>query len=221
VNFLTEDQNGMSRILKTEWTIIPTTAPQPWIACSTCGGSKPFRCSDRLRLNANGKRLDAWLIYRCSTCDKTWNRTLFERRNVRNIDPSVLAALQSNDADWIRMHAFHVDGLRRHAQRIDEFADAEVRKTLLSHAEDWSRLEIELRVPVQASIRLDRLLSSELGLSRTRLQALDQARRLEVEPHRKAALRRPPGDGMRMILDLSGEPDRLTIADRASGRGDP
>lgn len=210
-----EDQNGMSRFLKTEWTIIPAIAPQPWIACSTCGGPRPFRCSDRLRLNANGRKLDAWLIYKCNDCDRTWNRTLFERRNVRTIEPGVVDALQSNDPAWIRMHAFDIDALRRHTKRIDEFPDADIRKTLVSRADDWVLLEIALRTPMLTSMRLDRLLSSELGLARSRLQALDRSQRLRIEPQRKAALRRPPGDSARMILDLSGEPDRQAIGERA------
>ena len=66
----------------------PRTPPRPWLACSRCRGIKPFRCSEKFRLNANGKRLDAWLIYRCASCDNTWNRPVLERRNRRDIDPA-------------------------------------------------------------------------------------------------------------------------------------
>ena len=104
-----------------QWTIIPQLAPQPWIACSGCGGPKPFESSGKTRLNANGKKLDAWLIYRCLACEKTWNRSIFERRNVRSIDRSVLEAMQSSDREWIRVLEFDVAALRREAQRVDEF----------------------------------------------------------------------------------------------------
>ena len=69
----------------------PRTPPQPWLACSRCRDIRPFRCSEKFRLNANGKRLDAWLIYRCGSCDNTWNRPVLERRNRRDIDPLVPA----------------------------------------------------------------------------------------------------------------------------------
>jgi hypothetical protein len=217
VNFLTEDQNGMSRILKAQWTITPTATPQPWIACATCGGPQPFKCSDRLRLNANGKKLDAWLIYRCSQCDKTWNRTLFERNNVRDIGPEAMAALQSNDPGWIRRHAFDVDALRHHARRIDEFGDVDIQKAGPYRADDWALLEIMLEITVPVSLRLDRMLCSELGVSRNRLQMLDQSGKLVVEPPRKARLKRSPADGMQVLLDLSDEPCRLTIGKLACG----
>jgi hypothetical protein len=208
----------MSRILKTEWIISPTTTPQPWIACSTCGEPRPFICSGRLRLNANGKKLDAWLIYRCGVCDRTWNRTLFERRHVRSISPDVLAALHSNDPEWIRSRAFDIDALRRHAQHIGEFADADVQKTAVNQPDGWEVLKIQLRIPIATSRRLDRLLAGELGISRSRLQALEQDRRLRMEPGRKAALKRPPGNGSLVVLDLSGEADRLAIGRRACGK---
>lgn len=216
-----EDRNGMSNILKTQWTITPTTAPQPWLPCSTCGEPKPFRCGNRLRLNANGKKLDAWLIYKCSICDKTWNRTLFERRNVGSIPADVMAALQTNDAGWIRRHAFDVESLRRHAQRIDEFTEVEVRKSAEARDDNWALLEIRLKAPVPVSVRLDRLLSAELGISRSRLQALDQGGKLRAEPHRKAALRRRPKDGTSVILDLACQPNRLLIGRHACGGNDP
>jgi hypothetical protein len=70
----------MSNTVSIAWTIIAHTEPQPILNCSRCSGARPFRSSGLFRLNANGKRLDAWLIYRCAACDNAWNRTIFERR---------------------------------------------------------------------------------------------------------------------------------------------
>lgn len=208
----------MSNILNVKWTIIPTNAPQPWIACSGCGGPKPFKCSDKLRLNANGRRLDAWLIYRCTGCDKTWNRTLFERRNVRDIDPAALEALQGNDPNWIRNHAFDLSALGRFAKRIDLFADCSVHKSVKLDIEGWNVLQINLSVPFTVSLRPDRMLATELGLSRGRLQALHEASALTIEPDRKQVLRRPARDGSRIILDLPDPAERVSIGERAVGR---
>src|SRR5436305_1201432 len=131
VDFRTEDQDGMCTTLQVRWTIIPKFAPQPWIVCRGCGGLRLFQSSNKIRLNANGRKLDAWLIYKCTVCDNTWNRPIFERRNVRDIDSVTLEALQSNDPDWIRAQTFNLEALGRKSQRIDEFAEFEVRKELL------------------------------------------------------------------------------------------
>ena len=198
----------MRNILQVRWTIIPKIAPRPWIACSGCGGFRAFQSSNKIRLNANGRKLDAWLIYKCVTCDKTWNRPIFERQNVRDIKPAVLEALQSNDPDWIRAEAFNLEALKQRSQRVDEFGEFDVRKQLVRHAPDWKRLEIELSVPFPTSTRLDRLLASELDISRSQLGALHENALLWTNPDRADILRRRIRSGIRITIDLSDMADR-------------
>lgn len=189
--------------LQVRWTVTPKIAPQPWIACSRCGGLRAFESSDKIRLNANGRKLDAWLIYKCITCDKTWNRPIFERKSVRDFAPDVLAALQSNDPDWILAEAFNLEALRRKSSRVDEFADYDVSKQVLRDASDWTHLEIELSVPFPTSTRLDRLLASELSMSRTQLRTLHENALLRTSPEDADVLRRRIRNGTRIILDRS------------------
>ena len=206
----------MCNILRVRWTISPQTAPRPWIACSGCGCLKPFRSSGRIRLNANGRKLDAWLIYKCVDCDKTWNRTLFERRNVRDLSPSTLAALQDSDPEWVRLQEFDVDGLRRKAKRIDESPDSAIRKEMLQRSGGWTTLEIELAANCALNLRLDRLLASELAVSRTRLQTLHDSGKLKVHSDRDDALRHRIKGGMCIVIDLSDEGDRASIGEAAT-----
>lgn len=206
----------MCNILRVRWTIHPQTAPQPWIACSGCGCLKPFKSSGKIRLNANGKRLDAWLVYKCSDCEKTWNRTLFERRNIRDLSASTLEALQGNDPEWVRLQEFSIDGLRRKAQRIDESADSIVRKEVVQGATGWTALEIELAATFTVNLRLDRLLASELAVSRTKLYTLHDRGKLKVHPDRSDALRRRIRADLRVLIDLSDEGDRDAIGKAAA-----
>lgn len=81
----------MSQYLRIRWAIAPAIAPRPLINCNHCGGVRPYRCSSKFRVNANGKRIDAWLIYRCAECDNSWNFTILERRNRYDIEPALLA----------------------------------------------------------------------------------------------------------------------------------
>src|SRR5687768_38976 len=127
----------MCNSLQVRWILIPKKAPQPWLACSGCGGLRASQSSDKVSLNANGRKLDAWLIYKCTGCGKTWNRTIFERKNVRDSDSATLEALQSNDPDWIRAETFNLEALRRKSQRISEFAELDIRKELLRETPDW------------------------------------------------------------------------------------
>src|SRR5689334_17573730 len=98
----------MSDVLRVKWTIGVAKPPQPLLHCSRCNGTTNFGASDRIRVNSNGRRIDAWLIYRCTSCDITWNRPILERRRVRSIDPLFLAALQANDPRLARRLALDV-----------------------------------------------------------------------------------------------------------------
>ncbi|WP_119274920.1 DUF1062 domain-containing protein [Taklimakanibacter deserti] len=192
----------MCDLERVQWTIIPRTAPQPWIACSRCGEPKPFRSSGKIRLNANGRRLDAWLIYKCSDCDGTWNRPLFERRPIGDISIADLEALQSNDPGWVKSYEFDIGGLRDRARRIDEGTEVEVHKqTLTDETGTGNILEITLVVRSAVGLRLDRLLAAELGLSRSRLHALREQGQLRIDPDHKDVLRRRIRDGTRIVLE--------------------
>ena len=205
----------MSTLL-VHWTIAPAIAPRPLINCNRCGSVKPYRCGEKFRVNANGKRIDVWLIYRCVECDNSWNFTILERRNRREIEPALLAALESNDPALARRFAFDAAALRDRAGRVEESPDVTVRKELLNGEPGQAdALALELRLEGTTPLRLDRLLGGELGLSRSRLQALDDRRRLTVEPDGAKALRKPVRDGLAVRIDLTGEADCRAILSAA------
>ncbi|WP_322416990.1 DUF1062 domain-containing protein [Mesorhizobium huakuii] len=202
----------MSGTLRIHWAIAPQTAPQPLINCNRCGGVKAYRCSGKFRVNANGKRIDVWLIYRCVDCDNSWNFGIFERCNRRDIEPALLQALESNDPGLARRHAFDIVALRNQVGGVEEFPDVAVQKRLLGGARETAlALELQLGLEMPTSLRLDRLLASELGISRSRLQALEERRLLVVDPDGAKALRKPARQGMTIRIDLASEPDHEAI----------
>jgi hypothetical protein len=196
------------------------TPPRPWLACSRCGGVRPFQSSGKSRLNANGKRLDAWLIYRCVACDSTWNRPLFERRNVRELARETLAALETSAPDLVRRWAFDVNDLKRRVGRVEESDDIHVEKLVVGEQakQRWSLIEIEMQTASAAGIRLDRLLSTELDLSRGRVERLADEGRLLIRPSHRNALRRPVADGTLVTIAIAGLDDGVAIAVAALGR---
>ena len=205
----------MSNILCVQWMITPRTAPQPWLTCSRCGGPRGYRSSGKIRVNANGTRIDAWLIYRCTVCDSSWNRPVVERREVSAIDPDVLLSLQVNEPALVQRLAFDVAALKRWTDHVQKFDDVVVDKRVLSEKPRCVQsLEIECRVPRQIGLRADRLLASELQLSRSCLQRLEKAARIHAVPP-GVNLRRSLRDSTRLIIDASSLPDGSI--DRAAG----
>jgi hypothetical protein len=203
----------MDSNLRVHWTIVAQNTPRPLLHCSRCGGERPFRSSGRFRLNANGRRIDAWLIYKCTACDDTWNRPLLQRRPLAGVAPALLEALRRNDPALAQRVGFDTAGLRHHCAAVEETGGAIVRKDVVSRsAGTLRRLEIRLAVPHPTALRLDRLLVKELGLSRARLQALCADRRLLLVPDGPRTLRRPARDGTCVTLDLSREADAAALA---------
>jgi len=208
----------MAQTLSILWTVVPEMAPRPWLHCSRCGENRPFRSTGKFRLNANGKCLDAWLIYGCVECGQTWKRTILKRQGVATLEPSFLAALQANDLQLARRIALDTDHLRQPNHRHTTSGPVLVEKMVLSPATAPSHhLEIRLVLPVPCSMRLDRLLARELGITRLRLRRLQLDGRLAILPEYKQALKKPPRDAMRIILDLSSEDDAKIIAAQARG----
>ena len=62
-----------------KWIIMPESLPVVLRRCPKCGKKTEFGNSGKFRVNANGRMLDIWLIYRCKTCETSWNMTIYER----------------------------------------------------------------------------------------------------------------------------------------------
>jgi hypothetical protein len=204
----------MSDVLQVKWTIVAEKPPQPLMHCSRCNGTASFRTSDRIRVNANGRRIDAWLIYKCTACDSTWNRPILERGHVRSIDPLFLAALQANDPRLVRRLALDIEDLKRRVRRVQQFDETVVVKEVQSLSSRPARqVEIHFVVPYPTACRLDRLLAAELRLSRRHVQGMADSGALVGVPTRPRALRNPVGNAMRATLIIpDGDTSRITVA---------
>jgi len=147
--------------------------------CARCGAKTVFLPSDQIRINAQKKLLDVWLIHRCRDCGQTWNMEVFARISPKQLDRSLYDRLLSNDADLIRSLAF--DPLA-HAR-----AGAPLCRDTLEYKIDGERLspdaltetaELVLTCPVPLGVRLSKLLREILGLSASRFESMAASGRL-------------------------------------------
>lgn len=183
------------------WRIVPSEPPRALRPCAGCGGIQPFVSSGRFRLNAQKRRLDVWLIYRCVNCDKTWNLEILARTRPEEIDPSLLSGFLANDPDTARRHACDLTRLARAGARAVPTSEFRVERpdgVWPGPHEGGPAVRIELEAPCE--LRLDRLLAAELEVSRSALERLFETGRLRLEPDGKHALRRPLRDGLRVLV---------------------
>ena len=73
--------------------------------CPRCG-SAFYENSGCFRVNANGKRLDIWLVCRCEHCKSIWNLSVAERINQTALDPKDYQKYLKNDGSFVLKHVF-------------------------------------------------------------------------------------------------------------------
>ncbi len=71
--------------------------------CGGCGKKQEFVNSKKFRVNANGNKVDVWLIYRCKKCKHSWNLTIYERKNPNKIPNELYELFLENDEDTAMM----------------------------------------------------------------------------------------------------------------------
>jgi hypothetical protein len=165
--------------MRYSYTISIVSAPCVKRHCARCGAKKPFVPSDQIRVNAQKKLLDVWLIHRCRDCGQTWNMEVFARISPRQLDQETYEKLLSNDPELILSLAFDA---QLHAQR-----NAPLCLDTLEYAIHGEKLppealkepfELALECPVPLGVRLSRLLRDILGLSAREFEALAASGRI-------------------------------------------
>ncbi len=192
----------MSEILRAIWRITPLHPPRPLRHCGTCKATTPFVGSGRFRTNAQKKRLDVWLIYRCAVCDETWNLPIVERCPVARIPPDQLHAFMHNDPVAAARHAFDLARLALYCAQVEQDMAAAVDKQIDGgELADATCLEIVMALSLPCRLRLDVLLARELHVTRNAILRAHESGAIALDSPK--ALRAPVFDGQRVHLDLA------------------
>jgi len=195
----------MANRLHAQWVVTPIRPPEIHRDCGRCGAPRPFVSSGRVRLNSNGKRVDAWLIYLCAACDRTWNRPIVERAPVHELERDPLEAMQMSTPSWVRAVEFDIASLSRHGNHIVIPPEVVVTKPdPTKWMEGWRSLHLEICAPQPTGLRLDRFLTSQLCVSRSSLQAMHRTGDMKVLPVVKAGLSRKVQGVVQVEFSLAG-----------------
>jgi hypothetical protein len=188
------------RIRSERWLIKPLTCPRPIRYCPACGAVREFVCSERFRVNAHKKNIDVWLLYRCSDCDDTWKYPVHERQSIAAFDSAAYECYVRHAQRMVWKHACDLGRMRSHAVCIATSAEIAVERSILSGPQDAAALCIHLEVPIACDHRLDRLLATELGVSRATIQQWYEQDKLQFSPQQGSGLNKRIRDGQRLQL---------------------
>ena len=134
------------------WEIHQDGVPALRRFCPGCGCERPFVSSGKFRMNANGRRLDVWLIYKCPACGTTWNMEVVARTPVSELSPGRLRAYESNDPAAARAYACD-PRLFAHGQAVPVYDEGFRIKKRREAGEEGL---LEIRCPENAALRWTR-----------------------------------------------------------------
>lgn len=149
---------------------MPTCLPLVRRRCHTCA-SERFRANGKIRVNANHKLIDVWLLVLCTGCGATAKLTVLERVNVRSVRPELLDLLHANDlaltAELLQ------DPVVRRRNRIALDWDGAWRlDTGGSDHLDRDVIDVCIRFAARIPVRPVRLIAEGCGLSRAEVERL-------------------------------------------------
>lgn len=170
------------------WQVYPTKAPILAKRCSKCA-CEEYESSGCFRVNANGRNIDVWLIYKCAHCQNTWNLTVLSRVAPSSIPQDLYYAFAKNDEETAMRYACDPQFLALNKARVlsVEFA---VEGELPSTDTDDVSLSIVPKHPLEET--LAHVLTRHLKCSASALKRAQQNELLLVEGDmRKIKMNKP------------------------------
>lgn len=166
----------MSYLKKYKWELVPKNLPIVRRNCPKCNERARYINSEKFRVNANKNSIDIWLIYQCEKCKSTWNMTIYERIKPYDINKDEYEKFLSNDKELAREYAFNLSIYNKNkAQIILEDVNYElIQKKIEAYYINENELVIEIACKDFIELRVDKLLSDTLGISRNKIKDMNK-----------------------------------------------
>ncbi len=168
----------MSYLRKISYSVIPEHSFNVIRNCSGCGCKAVFHNTNRFRVNANGNKLDVWLIYQCKKCKHTSNFTVYKRQNPESLLQQEYEKFLSNSQDLAFEYGTNSQFFAQNSAEVDW---SNIKYTIecqtIPDEIDRSFQKGDLIVVSNSymiKIRTDKIVSEILNLSRSRLKALEK-----------------------------------------------
>jgi hypothetical protein len=162
----------MSYLKKYQWELVPENLPIVKRNCPKCNQKSHYINSGKFRVNANKNNLDIWLIYQCEKCKSTWNMTIYERIKPNDINKYEYEKFLSNDKELAREYAFNLSLYNKNKAEVilEDVNYKLIQRKLEAYYINENELVIEIICNYPIEMRVDKLLSDKLGLSRSKIK---------------------------------------------------
>ena len=163
---------------------------------------RDYHCSEAFRVNAHKRKLDVWLLYRCSHCDRTWKATVMERVNVDTLPHEEYLLYEQNDRDAAWRWSFDHKMLTRNKVVANKMVDYEVdgRAEIAELLERHERIVVRITSEYALEVRLDKILCEHLGVPRKAIARLIDTGAIEIQPAEMSSLKRDLAENVEITL---------------------
>ena len=202
---------------KALWVIRELGLPAIVKACVSCRSTR-HHPTGKFRVNANGKLLDVWMLICCDRCGRTSKIPTHERIYVQALKSKRLLMFENNDPAMVRDLTMNGALAGEAAYQLDWSGTWELETDMPScelERGDPAPLKVIIRFELPVPIRVEKLLATGLGLSRSAVRGMIDSGRIRLPMAIDAKAREdftlfviatPPQAGYAVptVLDLRG-----------------
>ncbi len=173
----------MSYLKKIEYEIITEESFSVIRNCAGCGKKTTFKNTKKFRVNANGNKLDVWLIYQCENCKHTFNLTIYERQKPSSIPANEYKSFLNNDEQLAEAYGRNLQFFKKNKTEID-FQNVnyriEKRKEETDKHDCRQQVLINIHNPYCLKLRPEKQIAEILSLSRSQVKKLIEKKKIEI-----------------------------------------
>ena len=173
----------MSYLRKIEYEIVLKDSFLIIRNCPKCGRKSHYINTKKFRVNANGNKLDIWLIYQCAECKHTLNLAIYERKKASSITKEEYRCFLDNDEQLAEIYCKNMQLFRTNKADIDfdrlHYGVIKLHETK-ENSGFGEQIIITVKNPNQMKIRSEKQIAMVLGLSRNQVKSLLEKGEIEL-----------------------------------------
>ena len=173
----------MSYLKKIEYEMIQKDSFFVIRNCSKCGKKTHFKNTKKFRVNANGNKLDVWLIYQCEQCKHTFNLAIYERQKISSIPKDEYERFLDNDEQLAELYGKKLQLFQKNKAVIDlnrlHYDFVKLRETT-ENSDCNERILLQIHNSYELKIRPEKQIAAVLGLSKSQIQKMIQQGEIEL-----------------------------------------
>lgn len=177
----------MNYLRNFEYKITPEDSYPIIRNCSLCGCKSLYINSNNFRVNANGNKIDIWLIYQCKKCKHTYNLTIYERKKVDSIPPNDFNRFMENDQELAKTYGTDKSIFVKNKAEINwSDINFEIINTETMNYSSDEHIEflpgdfIQISNPWGIKVRTDKILATILNIPRNIVKKHEACGKIEI-----------------------------------------